>query len=157
MRRGPRRLTLRFTITFSLGFILAIAAGAILALNYLSAKETLVSFSKVVLDPVASLINEKTRGFLEPVGRAAKIGYALPATGLVDPDAIESVEKAYFALMRANPQFFSLDFGDRAGNHAGDHQRGHVAAGIGPGSVQKARCDRRDGQDSAHQHLRSVG
>lgn len=71
MLREQGRLTLRVTITMTVLAVTVATAVPLLALTDAAVRSSLTKFTTVLLDPVADLVGEKTRGFLRVVEEAA--------------------------------------------------------------------------------------
>jgi adenylate cyclase len=110
------RLTLRITITLSITLITVATALALLTLDYHGARRSLTSFAGTLLDPLADLVGEKTRGFLQPVERAAALSAELVESAGADPSRFDAIEERWYSILQTEPDLFYIQYGDADGN-----------------------------------------
>jgi len=110
------RLKLRFTITLLVALITVSAALSLTLLNYSTMKGTMRHFTQVLLEPVATLVSEKSTSFLEPLQKSVRIVSGMVSAGAVNVAHLDEVESALFSTMTANPDFFFMEFADPAGH-----------------------------------------
>src|SRR5262245_19943448 len=110
--RGPVRITLRITITMSIMLITVATAASLLSLGYAGSRKSLTSFSSALLDPLTGLVGEKTRGFLQPVERAAELSAELVESAGPDPDHFDAIEDRWYSILLTHPDLFYIQYGD---------------------------------------------
>jgi adenylate cyclase len=116
MRGKPARITLRITITLCIVLVTVATAVSLLSVDYVASRDSLASFTTVLLDPLATLVGEKTDGFLIPVERAALLSGELTESAGADPAHFDEMEQRWYSLLTTNPDLFYIQYGDRDGN-----------------------------------------
>jgi adenylate cyclase len=89
---------------------------SLLSLDYLSSRESLASFSGALLDPLATLVGEKTDSFLVPVERAAELAAEIVEATGAGTARFDETEARWYPLLQTNPDLFYIQYGDLDGN-----------------------------------------
>jgi adenylate cyclase len=116
MANRPARLNLRVTVTMSILAITMATAASLLALDHLAARASLTSFTAVLLNPLATLVGEQTRAFLQTVERSAQLaGDEVEAAG-PSVDHFDEIEDRWYSVLATDPDLYYLQYGDSDGN-----------------------------------------
>jgi adenylate cyclase len=116
MRRTRVDVTLRITITLCIVLVTVATAVSLLSLDYAASRESLASFTGVLLDPLATLVGEKTDSFLGPVERAAQLSGELVESSGAGPADFDKIEESWYSLLLTHPDLFYVQYGDLDGN-----------------------------------------
>jgi adenylate cyclase len=116
MRDRPARITLRVTITLSIVVVTLATAASLLTLDHLAARDSLAAFTGALLEPLATLVGEKTDSFLQPVERAANLSGELVESAVTGPGRFDELESRWYSVLSTNPDLFYAQYGDRDGN-----------------------------------------
>jgi adenylate cyclase len=110
------RITLKVTIALCIVLVTAATAVSLLSLDYLASRESLASFSGALLDPLATLVGEKTDSFLVPVERATAMSKEIVEATGAGPARFDEIEARWYPLLLTNPDLFYIQYGDLDGN-----------------------------------------
>src|SRR6516165_2800820 len=112
MPSRPARFNLRVTITMSILAITVATAGTLLALDHLAARESLRRFTGVLLDPLATLVGEKTRGFLQDVERSAQLAGDIVESAGASTAGFDEIEDRWYSVLATDRELYYLQYGD---------------------------------------------
>jgi adenylate cyclase len=110
------RVTLRITITLCIVLVTVATAVSLLSIDYFGSRASLTRFTAVLLDPLATLVGEKTDSFLRPVERAAELSAEQVETDGADPAHFDDIEEDWYSLLLTHPDLFYIQYGDADGN-----------------------------------------
>jgi adenylate cyclase len=116
MPPNPARLNLRVTITLAILGITVATAASLLTLDHLAARESLTTFTGVLLDPLAALVGEKTRSFLQTVERSAELARDVVESAGPSPQRFGEIEDRWYSVLATNRDLYYLQYGDTEGN-----------------------------------------
>jgi adenylate cyclase len=116
MPSRPARFNLRVTITMSILAITVATAGTLLALDHLAARESLRRFTGVLLDPLATLVGEKTRGFLQDVERSAQLAGDIVESAGASTAGFDEIEDRWYSVLATDRELYYLQYGDAQGD-----------------------------------------
>jgi adenylate cyclase len=116
MRARSARITLRVTITLCIVMVTIATAVSLLSFDYASSRDALARFTGVLLEPLATLVGEKTDSFLGPVERAAQLSCELVTSAGADPSRFDEIEARWYSLLDTYPDLFYVQYGDVDGN-----------------------------------------
>ncbi len=124
------RITLRITIALCIVLVTVATAVTLLSLDYAAARESVEDFSGVLLDTLATLVGEKSDGFLGPVERAAQLSGELTESAGASPARFDDIERSWYSLflaaLRCRAAIASLPRAGKLYTRFGvQHQRGH--------------------------------
>ncbi len=110
------RPTLRLTIGIALSGLIILTAGLLATYSYVSTRDSLLQFSRDLIDQNARVVTEQVRGFLGPARTAAELTLALVQRKMVTAEDPESLEKYFYDFMRVHPTVSMLNYGDTRGH-----------------------------------------
>lgn len=145
------RLQLRITIAVGVVCITVALAASLVTLNYLTSMSAVRAFTGALLEPVATLIAERSRSFLDVCGGSAALAADLAVETEADPGKrLGAIEGVAFSLLRERPELFYVQFGDPDGNFE------MVTRGAG-GSIDSKRVRRETNEIRSEWSYRDPG
>ncbi|MBU1241530.1 hypothetical protein KKF84_05275, partial [Myxococcota bacterium] len=106
------RPTLKLTIGLALSGLILVTSILLSVISYLSARDSLLQFSKDLIDQNARVVKEQVQGYLGPVRTAAEHTHALMKRGVVSKDDPKRIEEYYFDYLTVNPTISMFFYGD---------------------------------------------
>jgi adenylate cyclase len=135
----------------SVVFITVALSTSLVTLNYLTSTRAIQTFTEALIDPVATVIAERSRGFLEACRGSAALAADLAGGTEPSPEArLDAVETVAFSLLLERPELFYVQFGDPAGNFE------MVTRGA-RGNIDSKRTRRDDAGEVSEWAYRDVG
>ncbi len=110
------RPTLRLTIGLALSGLILVTSLLLAGFSYFSTRDTLLQFSKDLIDQNARVVKEQVVGYLGPARSGAEMTLALVRRGMVSTEDFARTEEYFFDFLRVHPSVAMLNFGDTKGN-----------------------------------------
>jgi len=110
------RPTLRLTIGLALSGLILVTSLLLASISYFSTRDTLLQFSKDLIDQNARVVKEQVKGYLGPARTAAELTLALVRRGMVSTRDFARLEEYFFDFLRVHPSVAMLNYGDIQGN-----------------------------------------
>ncbi|HEX2256583.1 MAG TPA: cache domain-containing protein [Afifellaceae bacterium] len=107
--------SIRGVLGLSLAGLQLAAVLLILTLSYLTSERVLVAHAVSLMRDVAGNTVDHTIDFLTPAEAAADLSNRLARQEVVSSESAEAMEKYFFELLRSNPQFHGIFYGNAAG------------------------------------------
>ena len=114
---SPRwKPTLRVSISVSVTLLIGLTGLAVLFITYQNSRQSMLDYSRQLLDQVASTTKEKISGFMTPARNGAHLTLKLLDRGVVNIDDIDHLEKYFFEFLTVHHTVAMLNYGDQQGN-----------------------------------------
>jgi two-component sensor histidine kinase/HAMP domain-containing protein len=118
--------SIRGVLVLSLAGLQLAAVLLVLGLSYLTSERVLIDHAVSLMRGVAANTVEHTTDFLAPAEAAADLSNRLARQEVVSSESNEALEKYFFELLRSNPQFDGIFYGNAAGEFVYVNRDGSV-------------------------------
>jgi hypothetical protein len=103
-----RSVSIRRSLLTSVGVLIVLLGGAIMATTFLGERHTVRTLSRALIAQTLEQTVERLHGFFDPVERGLLLLRAWIASWLVDPDDPVAMNRVLLPLMHRYPQASSL-------------------------------------------------